>query len=520
MGRRRFGWSSATGSVKSRVADHERARVVALTLAVFVSAAGSALAVANGGAQVPLHPVPALRSVLATNDYAYAPKITSARRSVDGSVLAAWDYSAISNRPGFVQAQRFAANGQPAGSPFRVDPVPPAVSGYHYTGDSAPSVAYSSSADGWIVLITASYASNRSCTRHLRNRVFVGPCSTLSPVLSIRLDGSGQITGPPTTVLESSLRPPYFGPFVLACRVGGCIVVGQECTDPGVYECDFGRKEHQLAIPLDEQGAPVSARPIEIDLGHHGGCPNDLRHVVFPPDGQEALSATSRGYLATWSTGLVGGGSTDCILVRSIAASGVANGPIAVANQRPQGNYNLVQPGARWAFSFTDPQVCTYAEGTRALVTWFVGANGESGIEFVPGALPKVGIYRQTYDNAGRLVGRDRRAILSVSGYAGGTYSHHPGPSYPFDGLSLFAGPNQDRCIVLAVGVNKVDAFAYDSDGRIRQDVELFAYHHNLNGPPADDVVSGTWLASDGLLFDMRNRSRVGPESLTAYPLR
>ena len=72
---------------------------------------------------------------------------------------------------------------------------------------------------------------------------------------------------------------------------------------------------------------------------------------------------------------------------------------------------------------------------------------------------------------------------------------------------------------MLAVGVNKVDAFAYDFGGRIRQHVESFVYHHNPNAPPADDVVSATWLGNNGLLLDMRNRSQVGPESLTAYPL-
>jgi hypothetical protein len=169
----------------------------------------------------------------------------------------------------------------------------------------------------------------------------------------------------------------------------------------------------------------------------------------------------------------------------------------------------------RYGFDFTDAQVCAFRGGKRTMVTWFVGEQG-----FL---LPDdssfgkyIGIYRQMYSGDGRLVGRDTRAVRSIPGYIP-VPARSSRSAYPFDQQTLASALDRNRCVVLATGTNRVDAYAYDVTGRIRQHSPMLSYRRPHVGAYNDNVAA-TWSGSAGALFAMHFASQTS-SSLSAYPL-
>ena len=494
-----------------------RRRRGAAALALVSMFAAASVAYAGGSsARVPLRPVISGRTALVTTDKV-DPALVAAPGPSDGSALAAWTFSTSSTSPSSVQATILDRLGRRAGAAFSVDTSPPPIPGYHFSGHEGPLVSYSPSADAWIVVVQANYGSDQTCARQLRGRRIVGSCRQLYRELSVRVDPTGR-TGPPTTVLQASTPtifspqdPPVYGPFALSCRTGGCLIVAHECLDPTVYQCDFNKKVHEFVVALDANGSPLSQRRTAIDTGHRARCPNDIRGEVFPPSGgQASIASTNGGYLVSWATAL--GGFNSCVMLRSVSPAGAPSGPLTVVNRDPPGRHGLTAHNPRYNFELGPPHVCSYQRGARALVTWFVMGTAQ----LPPSAAAfAIGIYRQSYGSDGRLTGRDTRAARSIAGYDTTGYAH------AFVTETLAAAPGQNRCVVLATGINKVDAFAYDPTGRIRQHSEFLRYHRPTTGalhPP--DEPTAVFSNTGGILFDVRISVRSTLEAIDAYPLR
>ena len=292
---------------------------------------------------------------------------------------------------------------------------------------------------------------------------------------------------------------------------------GRECTKPSVYQC--ANRQHQIALPLNADGQPLQAHPVPIDIGHHAQCPNHFRKLPDPDTYPGALTPTRDGYLVTWKTGF--GFPNDCILLRAISATGTPTGPVDVVNKPPRGHYDLSVPGYTFAFDFNYPQVCSYAGGREVLVTWFVGEDGQA-LPSPPVRFAKyIGIYRQTYSSTGHLLGPDTRATRSIVGYVWYGYHNPRSYTYPVDEQTLVPAPSQDRCVVIATGINTVDAYAYDPRGRITQQDQLLGYRRRTTGSlPLDDIAVPAWADNTGTLFDFHFTGSVSPGWLTAYPLR
>ncbi len=132
---------------------------------------------------------------------------------------------------------------------------------------------------------------------------------------------------------------------------------------------------------------------------------------------------------------------------------------------------------------------------------------------------PNIGIYRQSCDSGGRLVGADTRAVRSIAACAATSSRDPRAETYPFTQQMLAAAQFQDRCVVLAAGINQVDAYAYDLGGRLKRNSALLRSHRRLSGNIPDKVLA-VWSAGSGVLLDMRYTGGNAPESIRSYGLR
>lgn len=494
-----------------------------------VSALAFLLVVASlAYAAVPTGRVPlrtAASTTVVARDEAPGPKLSAAIRPASATTLAAWDFAASPSTVPSAQAVLLDQSGRPLAPVFALDPSPPPITGYHVTGGGQPVVAYSPSADAWVVLVEADYGSDQTCSQVVRGRRRVFPCRAQLSLLSVRIDPTGHPSSPvmvlqvPEAVVHgTAVAESVYGPYSLSCRATGCILLGHECLNTTVFGCNFNKQVREFALPLDSGGAPLTQTLTAIDRGGHARCPNDRRGIVWPATGPAAVSATDRGYLVAWSTG---GDEPpyDCVLLRAVGPTGAPNGSITVVNENPRGHYTLVPPpgNIRYEFDFSFPQICVSRSGKRALATWFVGSGGYA-LPSPPTAYgPYIGVYRQSYDSAGRLVGADTRAVRSIAGYAP---TRNPfTAAYPFSVQTLAAAQPQDRCVVLAAGINHVDAYAYDLSGRIRQHSAVVRYHRPITGNIPDNAL-GLWSASGGVVLDMSYKGGNAPETIRSYGLR
>lgn len=456
-----------------------------------------------GAGEVPLHPVHGLR--LMSGNRTVHPALSTAIRPSDGNVLAAWSFSPSPKSDGFVEARQFDADGRPMGQVLRVDAAPPTISGYHYVAGDEPHVAYSPASDSWVVVFTGEYVQDAPCPNTHVGQKLLPACADLAPIMSVRIDASGQIVGGPNILVQ---EPTAAQSATLTCRTDGCVVVWPQCWSLG--ECTFGSHPASVvALPLDANGNAMAQSPTKISTGL---CePRGYVNNVGPD--APTVSPTDAGYIVSWhpATGPTPI-SPDCIVLRAIGPSGSPSGPEVTVSRRPVGLRSGVTP------VFSDQQTCSFQGGKRVLVTWLVGEA--TSRRPVSGDLQSYGLYGQVFASNGKLVGQDTRGIRSFNDVPLGQNAREaPEPKPEFSQTSV-SDTAQDKCVVLATSLNKVDAYVYDPSGRLNQRVNLLQYHRPAVGELAEsDVVSAAWSQDGAFLLDLHTQRATDPFTLLSYGL-
>jgi len=452
---------------------------------------------------VPLHPALAQGSRLMAGDRTVDPQVSMAVRPADDSVLAVWNFSPSTKSDGYVEAQRLDAMGRPMGAAFRADAAPPSISGYHYVAGGDPHVAYSPSSDSWVVVFTGEYIQDSPCPTMQLGRKTVPRCASLTPVMSIRVDSAGQIISGPTILIQ---EPVAAHPATIACRPGGCALVWARCRSLG--ECSFGSNPPSVVVlPLDANGTVTVQNPSKISTGlcEPRGYVNDDRPNA------PTVTPTGTGYIVSWNP-QTPPPAPGCIVLRAINPMGTPSGPEVMVSRRPSGLRRSVTP------MFSSQQTCSYQGGQRILVTWLVGeaANRPAGSD-----LRYYGLYRQVFGNKGQLIGGDTRGVRSVADVPPPTNARYVSKLAPDFQQTANADLWQNRCVVFATSLNKVDAYVYDQSGAIRQRANLFRYNRPTTGYLAPfDLIDAAWSPRGGFLLKLHTQQANDPFTISSYPLQ
>ncbi len=464
-----------------------RSAVCVCALAVsFCAMAGVGAYAASSGGKVPFRL--GTRTVLDRHDTVAYPEIGVRTRPVDGSSLAVWDFSKAVNGADAavgdsVRAERFDALGRPLGAPFIVDSTPPTIPGYHLESDYAPKVAYSPTADSWIVVFQSRYVTDATCRSQRRRRATTGPCDVQFQLMSVRIDPAGQIVGGPNVVLKGLVDGS------VACRPGGCVLVWERCRESPDGVCVNSIPADQVALPLDANGAPAASAPVRINSS--GRCPTTTYPYVVGPY-LPSVASTDSGYMVSWISATYPKGAVyGCLLLRPISPVGRPAGREVRVLHRPRNLNHQVAP------FYMNQQICSYNGGRTVLLTWMLGEQSNS--DLVPSRDSKyIGVYRQVYSSQGKLVGRDTRSARSINDVppmVRGTSEQSPAYQQ-----TLSSDSSHNRCVVLAAAGRGVDAYAYNSSGRLTQHAKLVRYHRF--DPNNFDTVEAAWSRTAGVLLD------------------
>jgi hypothetical protein len=283
-------------------------------------------------------------------------------------------------------------------------------------------------------------------------------------------------------------------------------VIWPQCRSLG--ECSFG--EHPpsvVALPLDANGVAITQNPTKISTRlcePHG-------YVNVDGPNTPTVSPTDTGYIVSWEPQEPGLG---CMVLRAIGPTGTPSGPEVMVSRRPSGLRRAVAP------FFSSQQTCSYQGGQRILATWLVGEGTGDGHP-VSNDLRYYGLYRQVFGNKGQLIGKDTRGVRSIADVAPSAEARFGSESVlPFR-QTVEADPWQDRCVVFATSLNRVDAYVYDQDGALRQKANLFRYHRPSEGNIAPfDLVDAVWSQNGGFLLRLHTEQANDPFTISSYPLR